>query len=91
MSASTLVESKVAVGTTFALASAWNSGKRYTMVQADSANTGIIYCGGSAAVTAATGFGELEAGQVVTFLGSAAVYVISGEVSQNVRVIEGRA
>ncbi len=91
MSATSIVESKVSVGATFALVSAWRADKRYTMVQADSANTELVYIGGTSGVTTSAGFGELDAGEVVTILGSAAVYAIAGGASQNVRVLEGRA
>ncbi len=80
---------KVAVGTSAVLVSAWSPNKEYTMLEADKANASTLYFGGTSAVTAAAGFGELSAGEVVTFPGPAAVYAISDGAAQNVRVVEG--
>jgi hypothetical protein len=90
MSANTIVPSAVTVGATAVVVSAWRAGKLYTMVEAASANTGIIYVGDST-VTTAIGFGELAAGQVITIQGAAAVYCIASAASQAVRVLEGRS
>ena len=82
-------EKKVTVGATFALLSAWNPGKNYTMVEADKANTQPLYLGSTSSVATTTGFGELAAGEVVTIEGAGAVYAIAGGASQSARVVEG--
>lgn len=89
MTANRISESKVSVGATFALLSAWNASKTYTIVSADAGNTQLLYVGGTSSVATASGFGELSAGQTVTILGAAAVYGIAGGSSQNARVVEG--
>ena len=80
---------KVSVGTSAVLASAHKAQKLTTLIQADKANAQLIYVGGTSAVTTAAGFGELAAGESLTLEGAAAVYVIAGGASQNVRVLEG--
>lgn len=87
--ANNIVPTKVTVGTTQTLVSAWSSNKEFSWIQADKANTGIIYIGGDTTVATATGFGELAAGEVTSIPGSAAVYCISGAAAQAVRVLTG--
>ncbi len=59
------------------------------MCEADKANASTLYFAGKSTLTTANGWGELSAGEVVTFMGPAAVYAISDGAAQNVRVIEG--
>lgn len=80
---------KVTVGASAVLLSAWNPDKNYTMVQADKANAELLYVDDSSDVSTSDGFGELAAGEVVTILGSGAVYGIAGGASQAARIIEG--
>lgn len=84
---------KVAVGATFTLVSAYNARKRVTLISADSANTQLVYIGGTSGVTAANGFGELSGAtkDSITLQGPCAVYAISASGTQNVRVLEGIA
>lgn len=88
MKAESIVATKVSVGATAVPVSAFDADKAYTMVQADKANTQLIYVG-NASVDTASGFGELDAGETVTIQGAAPVYCIAGGASQNVRVLEG--